>query len=120
MQIIGRISPQAAAAFEKSELNGADVWLGKSNLIHMQESHPDDYRLFGEYIREIITLPDYVAVNPKDKSLEFVKTITLEDSSHVKVAVRATGSGRLYARSLYTLNPSRVEIFIRKGTLKKV
>ena len=42
------------------------------------------------------------------------------DDEFVKVAVRLSGGGALYARSLYILKPNRVKNFIAKGTLKKV
>ena len=42
------------------------------------------------------------------------------NGEYVKVAVRLSGGGSLYARSLYVLNPNRVQNFIAKGTLKKV
>ena len=43
----------------------------------------------------------------------------LINGEFVKVAVRLSGGGALYARSLYVLNHNRVKNFIQKGTLKK-
>lgn len=44
----------------------------------------------------------------------------LINGEFVKVAVRLSGGGALYARSLHVLNHNRVKNFIQKGTLKKV
>jgi len=60
-----------------------------------------------------------VGMNPKDGSIEYVREFLL-DGEFVKVAVRVSGSGNLYARSLYVLNRQRVHNFIQSGTLKKV
>jgi len=60
-----------------------------------------------------------VGMNPKDGSIEYVREFLL-DGEFVKVAVRVSGSGNLYARSMYVLNRQRVQNFIDNGTLKKL
>ena len=59
----------------------------------------------------IISAIDKIVVeifNKKDNSLEFVK-----------VAVRISLNGNVFARSMYILNNNRVKNFITKGTLKR-
>ncbi len=85
----------------------------------MQDRHPQDYMKYGSFIPEILASPDYVGLNPKDDSIEYVKEFEI-DNDFVKVAVRLSSGGALYARSLYVLNNQRVYNYIRKGTLKKV
>ena len=69
--------------------------------------------------RDIIANPDYVGINSKDNSIEYVKEYIV-DNEYVKVAVRISSGNRLYARSVYVLNRRRVQNFIKKGTLKKL
>ena len=97
---------------------GQHILLGESNIAHMVSRHPADYALYGEYIPLILSTPDYVALNPKDCSIEYVKEVQV-DSTYVKVAVRVSARGQLFARSVYRLNTNRVLNFIQKGTLKK-
>ena len=94
------------------------IYIGESNIQHMKSKHPADYDKYGNNIPEILSTPDYVRENPKDGSIEYVKEYQM-DNEFVKVAVRVSGSGKLYARSLYVLNKNRVNSFIEKGTLKK-
>ena len=94
------------------------IYLGPSNLAHMQSSHPEDFKKYGAELEHILASPDYVGQNPSDGSIEYVKEF-LVDGDYVKVAVRLSKAGRYYARSLYVLNPNRVKNFIAKGTLKK-
>lgn len=54
-----------------------------------------------------------------DGLIEYVKEFQV-DGEFVKVAVRVSASNTLYARTVYVLNPNRVQSFIQKGTLKKV
>ena len=69
--------------------------------------------------RACIGSPDYIGVNQKDDSVEFVKEYFVA-GDFVKVAVRVSAKNNYYARSLYILNPNRVKNFIAKGTLVKL
>ena len=97
---------------------GQSILLGESNIAHMVSRHPEDYALYGEYIPLILSMPDYVALNAKDGSIEYVKEVQV-NSVYVKVAVRVSARGQLFARSVYRLNTNRVLNFIEKGTLKR-
>lgn len=116
---VGRLSAQVVELLQLSLKENQPIYLGESNISHMKKRHPDDYSKYGKYLSEILARPDYVGENPKDGSIEYVKEFMVDDE-FVKVAVRLSGGGTLYARSLYTLNPNRVKNFIRKGTLKKI
>ena len=95
------------------------IHMGMTNIQHMVNSHPDDYATYGKDIPIILASPDYVGLNPKDGSIEYVKEYVVK-GEHVKVAVRLSGNGVFFARSIYVLNPQRVASFVKKGTLKKI
>lgn len=94
------------------------IYLGPSNIAHMQSSHPADFTKYGSELINILAFPDYVGQNPTDGSIEYVKEF-LTEGEYVKVAVRLARTDRFYARSLYVLNDKRVKKYIAKGTLKK-
>ena len=96
-----------------------NIYMGATNIAHMESSHPSDYAKYKDQIQNILASPDYVGQNPNDNSIEYVKNFII-DSEYVKVAVRLSSGNKYYARSLYVLNKRRVENFIKKGTLKKV
>jgi hypothetical protein len=114
---IGEITAEVVAALNLSIVPGTSICLGQSNIQHMLNKHPADYAKYGAYLGEIISAPDYVGVNPSNGSIEYVKDF-LVDGEFVKVAVRISRGGRFYARSLYVLNPARVQNFIANGSLK--
>ena len=118
-QQVGILSANVIAALGLSLQAGQPILLGSSNISHMMNRHPGDYAKYGQYIEKILSFPDYVGENPTDGSIEYVKEFQI-GGEFVKVAVRLSGSGALYARSLYVLNHNRVKNFIQKGTLKKV
>lgn len=117
MAIIGSITEDVIQLLGLSVPAGTPIHVGQSNLAHMQQKHAADYAKYGYDIQSILAAPDYVGLNPKDGSIEYVKEY-LQDGEWVKVAVRVSVSGRYYARSLYVLNSNRVSNFIQKGTLK--
>ena len=118
-QKVGKLSARVISLLGLSQNQGQPILLGASNIAHMQARHPADYQKYGKYIPQILSKPDYVRLNPKDSSIEYVKDFQI-NGEYVKVAVRTSGSGSLYARSVYVLTPQRVKNFIKNGSLKKV
>lgn len=118
MTVVGTISEKVVSLLGLSIPVGTLIHLGDSNVAHMQQKHPDDYAKYGADLPSILANPDYVGLNPKDGSIEYVKEYVV-DGKYVKVAVRVSVAGRYFARSLYVLNPKRVHNFISKGTLKR-
>ena len=134
-RIVGTISAQVIALLGLNIPDNTPIFLGDSNVEHMQSRHLKDFEKYGEFtgsgeisdyfekygchISDILKSPDYVARNPKDQSIEYVKEYKI-DEEYVKVAVRISNSGTFYARSLYVLNSGRVNRFIRRGTLLPV
>ncbi len=115
---VGSLSSRVIALLNLNDPADVPILLGDSNIAHMQSSHPDAYKKYGGTIPDILKSPDYVGLNPSDGSIEFVKEYKI-DNEFVKVAVRVSGGGHLFARSIYVLNSNRVENFIKRGTLKK-
>lgn len=115
---VGKLSQRVIELLGLTLSEGRSILLGESNIAHMVSRHPEDYALYGEYIPLILSMPDYVALNTKDESIEYVKEVQMDDV-YVKVAVRVSARGQLFARSGYRLNTNRAKNFIEKGTLKK-
>ena len=72
-QKVGEIAPNVAAALGRPELANAPIYLGDSNVAHMQARHPADFLKYGSDIPTILASPDYVGQNPKDNSIEYVE-----------------------------------------------
>ena len=119
MQHIGVLKNTVGKALGLRQTEDIPVYIGPTNIAHIQNKHPKDYEKYGKYISDIVTSPDYAAINTKDQSIELVKEFVI-DREHVKVAVRVSDNGIYFARSLYILNERRVENFIQKGTLKSI
>lgn len=116
---VGTISKKVIDCLKLPIAVNTPILLGPTNINHMKSNHPNDYHKYGSHIQSILNNPDYIRSNPKDNSIEYVKEFKI-NNEYVKVAVRISNSGQWYARSLYTLNNSRVANFIKKGTLIKL
>lgn len=116
MKVIGKISSLVELTLNLQNITDYNIYIGNSNITHMQNSHPADYLRYKDEIVNILANPDYVGLNKKDLSIEYVKEFQF-NNEFVKVAVRVSQNNRFYARSLYVLNNKRVYNFIRKNTL---
>lgn len=116
---IGKIKSSVIAALQLNNVcEGTPIFLGDTNIQHMKSKHSQAYLKYGTRIPLIVNSPDYVGLNPKDNSIEYVKEFNV-DNEFVKVAVRISTNGTYFARSIYVLNNNRVNNFIAKNTLKK-
>lgn len=98
---------------------GTPIYIGESNIEHIKARHPYEFEQYFSNIKEIISEPDYVGHNPKDKSIAYVKIYQL-GTEHVRVAVRITPKGTAFAKSLHLLSTCNAERYIKHGTLKKL
>jgi len=115
---VGELTQAVIDALGLSMKAGQEILLGNTNILHMQTKHAGDYACYGGYIPAILAKPNYVGLNQKDTSIEYVKEFQ-EHGEYVKVAVRVSLGGTLFARSLYALNRQKVVKYIKNGTLKK-
>lgn len=118
-QKVGSVSAKVISLLGLTNINvNAPIFLGDSNIAHMKSRHLKDYLKYGADISFIINNADYVGLNTKDNSIEYVKEYQI-NNEFVKVAVRVSQGNVLYARSIYVLNNNRVKNYIAKNTLKK-
>jgi len=114
---IGEITEEVISLLGLSIEPNTPIYIGQSNIEHIQSRHPDDYAKYGCQIDNIINNPDYVGINPHDDSIEYIKDFIV-DKEYVKVAVRISLSGKYFARSLFIRNRAKVDGFTKSGTLK--
>ena len=118
MKEVGRITKHVSTLLGLSIADNEPIYIGHTNIEHMKSSHPKDFERYGADLSLILQEPDYVGLNKKDNSLEFVKEYKV-GNEFVKVAVRVSGGNKYLARSLYVLNNERVLRYIAKGTLRR-
>ncbi|MCC8044691.1 MAG: hypothetical protein LIP12_04230 [Clostridiales bacterium] len=95
------------------------VYIGETNIEHIKNRHPYEYKRYFPHIDEIINEPDYVGLSPKDSSIMFVKLYEVR-GEYIRVAVKITQKSTCFAKTLHMLSSCNAERYIDKGTLKKI
>ena len=90
------------------------IILGESNIAHMKREHPDDFDKYGADIEDIVNNPTYVARNPNQDSIEYIKEYKI-DNDFVLVAVRITNKGIMFARTLFVMTEHKKQKYLSKG-----
>ena len=118
-KIIGNLNKFIIDEFHLNLKEGQPIYIGESNLNHMKSEHPEDFKIYGDKIEEIINNPDYIAKHPnkKNSAIEYIKIYKNENNDYVLVAVRATGAGTLFARTLFVIDKEKVEKYKNKNAL---
>lgn len=116
--IVGKITQKVIDTFGENFQVGQPIFCGESNKAHMKSEHPADFEIYGDKIEEIIQSPDFLARHPKNGSIQYVKIYKNENDDHVLVAVRASGSGVLYAKTLFVMDPGKIDRYAKKNALK--
>ena len=100
------------------DYNEKPIFIGENNIKHMQDKHFDDFKKYGKDIEEIIANPTYVAKNPNQCSIEYIKEYIV-DNELVLVAVRASMKGTMFVKTLFTMSEKKKNIYLSKGYAKK-
>lgn len=119
MEIVGYISQPVIDTLGLNLKPDTPVFIGESNIAHIKSRHPYEYDVYYKEIGAIINSPDYVGLNPKDKSILFVKLFRI-NTTYIRVAVKITSVGKCFAKTLHSLSICNAERYIEKGTLKKL
>lgn len=94
------------------------IMLGDTNIEHMKRQHLDDYNKYGKDIEKIIENPTYIARNPNQGSIEYIKEYKI-NNEFVLVAVRVSNKGTMFAKTLFIMTERKKNIYLKKGYAKK-
>lgn len=115
---VGKLSLKVIKLLDLDYKQEIPIMLGDANILHMKRKHPKDYELYGNDISIIIKKPTYVAKNPNQGSIEYIKEYKT-NNEFVLVAVRISNKGRMFARTLFTMTDRKKNIYLKKGYAKK-
>lgn len=118
--IVGYVNDKVIKTFNLNYPQNKPIFCGESNKTHMKTEHPDAYELYGDKIEEILKNPDFISKHPKKKNsaIEYIKVFHNENDEYVLVAVRATGNNTLFARTLFIMDPEKVDRYTACNALK--
>lgn len=115
---IGKITKKVIKILNLPYSEEIAIYIGTSNIEHMQKEHPEDFKKYGAEIEDIIKNPTYLARNEKKQSVEFIKEYKI-DGNFVLVAVRISGKGKYFARTMYIMDGEKVEKYFEHNYFYK-
>ena len=115
---IGKVTKRVIELLELDYKEELPIILGDTNIEHMKRQHLEDYNKYGQDIEDIIKNPTYVAKNPNQGSIEYIKEYKI-DNEFVLVAVRISNKGTMFAKTLFKMTELKKNIYLRKGYAKK-
>lgn len=115
---IGKVNKKVIELLDLELEKELPIILGDSNIEHMKREHLEDYNKYGNKISEIVHYPTYVAKNPNQGSIEYIKEYK-KDNDFVLVAVWITNKGTMFAKTLFTMSERKKNIYLKKGYAKK-
>ena len=115
---IGKLNKKVIQLLELEYDEDIPILLGDANIEHMKRQHPEVYKKYGKDIKSIIAKPTYVARNPNQGSIEYIKEYKI-DNKFILLAVRVSSKGTLFAKTLFTMTERKKNIYLAKGYAKK-
>lgn len=115
---IGKVNKKVIKLLGLGYREELPIILGDTNVEHMKRQHLQDYEKYGKDIKDIIENPTYVAKNPNQGSIEYIKEYKI-DNDFVLVAVRISSKGTMFAKTLFTMTERKKNIYLKNGYAKK-
>lgn len=70
---IGKVSKKVIDILGLNCEEGKKIFIGENNIKHIKEKHYEDFIRYGNDIENIICNPTYIARNPNQDSIEYIK-----------------------------------------------
>ena len=99
---VGIINKRVRELLDLDISKNSPIFIGESNIRHIKERHPEDFKIYGKKIQEIIKNPTYIAKNPKQGSIEYIKEYKIYND-FVLVAVRISNNGNFFVKTLFRM-----------------
>lgn len=115
---IGKVNDKVIKLLKLDYQGELPIILGDTNIQHMKRQHPEDYEKYGNEIQDIVNNPTYVAYNPNQGSIEYIKEYKINNDL-VLVAVRISSQGTMFAKTLFTMTERKKNIYLKNGYAKK-
>lgn len=115
---IGKVNWKVIKLLNLDYRSELPIILGNTNVEHMKKQHLEDYQKYGKDIDDIVNNPTYVAKNPNQDSIEYIKEYKTNNEC-VLVAVRISNNGKMFARTLFVMTERKKNIYLNKGYAKK-
>ena len=117
---IGKFSKKIIDLLNLNIPENTEIYIGNQNREHMEKKHSHDYYYYHHLLPNIISNPDYVGIEPKNNSIEYIKEVSIDPSVIIKIAIRVSSNGKYFVRTMYNISDHKIKSALNKGYLFKV
>ncbi len=117
---IGRFSKKIIDLLNLGIPENTEIYVGSQNREHMEKKHPHDYFHYYHLLPNIISNPDYVGIERKNNSIEYIKEVSITPNVIIKIAIRVSSNGKYFVRTMYNISDHKIQSALNKGYLFKV
>lgn len=114
---IGILSARVVDLLDSDYIVDSPIYIGEENIEKIKNKHPKDYEKYGHDIGRIISSPDYIVKHPQDSSIQYVR-VYKKENDYVMVAVRVSGGGELFVRTLFVMAEEKIFKYWIKNVFK--
>lgn len=117
---IGKFSKKIIDLLNLDIPENTEIYIGNQNREHMEKKHSHDYYYYHHLLPNIISNPDYVGIEPKNNSIEYIKEVSIDPSVIIKIAIQVSSNGKYFVRTMYNISDHKIQSALNKGYLFKV
>lgn len=117
---IGKFSKKIIDLLNLDIPDNTEIYIGNQNREHMEKKHSHDYYYYHHLLPNIIENPDYVGIEPKNNSIEYIKEVSIDPNVIIKIAIRVSSNGKYFVRTMYNISDHKIQSALNKGYLFKV
>ena len=115
---IGKVSKKVIEILGLEYDEEKPIFIGDSNMEHIEIKHKDDFKKYGANIADIIKNPTYLARNEKKNSIEYIKRYKI-DNEYVMVVVRVSKNDVHFVRTMYIMADEKVTKYFKHNYFYK-
>lgn len=117
---IGKFSKKIIDLLNLDIPENTEIYIGNQNREHMEKKHSHDHYYYHHLLPNIIENPDYVGIEPKNNSIEYIKEVSIDPNVIIKIAIRVSSNGKYFVRTMYNISDHKIQSALNKGYLFKV
>ena len=117
---IGKFSKKIIDLLNLDIPENTEIYIGNQNREHMEKKHSHDYYYYHHLLPNIIENPDYVGIEPKNNSIEYIKEVSIDPNVIIKIAIRVSSNGKYFVRTMYNISDHKIQSALNKCYLFKV
>jgi hypothetical protein len=116
-EVIGHFNREVIIALGLNIVEGTEIFLSPSTLLHIKNAHPEINDNHKHIISDIIENPSGVSYRTKDGTIGFYREFESGERYFLELSVRNSSIGEFFVRTLHFIEAERIQKRMRSGKI---